>query len=73
MSHCNKLHYLQGVEDVADGGDGGPPPEVVGGVAVERVFGSVEVESGEVLREETLEPQKYLKLRRTFFSQKEMM
>ena len=53
---------------MADGGDGGPPPEVIGGVAVERVFGSVEVESGEVLREETLEPQEYLKLRRTFLS-----
>ena len=58
-----RLYYLQGVKNVADGGDDGPPPEVVGGVAVEGVFGSVEVECGEVLSEETLQPQKYLKLR----------
>ena len=59
------LQYLQGIENVAEGGDGGPPPEVVGGVAVEGVFGSVEVERGEILRQETLETQEDLKWKET--------
>ena len=47
---------------MADGGDGGPPPEAVGVVAVEGVLDPVEVERREVLRQETLQPHEDLKM-----------